>query len=115
LLLATCYLLLATYYCSRSDEFADSLDDGLFIRELVALLLRVDERIVHRDLEDPAAGGQEGQCADLILVIVEQCVRQTDGPIEVSSGGAVFDGNLHVLCHPLCLLTTTNRYTDTDA
>ncbi len=82
-----------------ADHPADLLHDGFRVGELVALPLGVDERPVDHDLENPAARRDECQRGDRVLVLMEQCVRQTDGLIEVPSRGAVFDGNSHFFRH----------------
>ncbi len=55
----------------RADHLTNPLDNGFFVRKLIGFLLRVDDRSIHRDLEDAARGGQKRQRADLVFVIVE--------------------------------------------
>ena len=55
-------------------------------------LLGVDQRIVVRDLEDPAAAGNEGDATgDVIRTVVEDMLRQTGGALVISSGCAELD------------------------
>jgi hypothetical protein len=59
------------------------------------LLLGVGEAIVHLDFEDPTPGRDEDEVGDLVLELLQQPLRQTDGPRSVASLRAVLDRDLH--------------------
>jgi hypothetical protein len=64
-------------------------------REAAFLLLREDVGVVVKDLEDPATAWLQGDAArQLIVVLVEDGDRQTGGPLQVASGGAVLNPNV---------------------
>jgi hypothetical protein len=65
---------------------------------------------------DPAAGGDEGDLADTVRVIVEDLLRQTGGFREVASRSAVLDGDGQFLrCHASLLgVVSAARSSDTD-
>ncbi len=65
------------------------LADLGMLREAAFRLLGVDQRIVVRDLEDPAAAGDEGDATgDIIRTVMKYMLRQTGGALVVSSGRA---------------------------
>jgi hypothetical protein len=59
------------------------------------LLLGVDEIVVHDDLEDAAPARDERELRDLVLVLFQQPLRQTDGSRGVASLRAVLDRDPH--------------------
>lgn len=63
--------------------------------EAARLLLREDELAVLIHLEHAAAAGDDLQCGHAGLEQAQDLLRQTDGPGQVASHGAVFDPNLH--------------------
>ena len=84
--------------CSNSTSLqllADRLDRPLLIGKLPGLELRVERLTVDRQLETAAAGGDQLQVLDLLLVRVEKLGRQTDGLRLVVSHGAVFQLDVH--------------------
>ena len=67
-------------------------DQRIFIGELAGVVLRVDQRAVNVDVEDPTrAGDQERFAAERIFKLG----RQTDGVGLVVSLHAVGDGDIH--------------------
>ena len=54
--------------------------------------LRVEQLVVHFELEGAALAGDEGEARDHVLVVVEDIGRRTGGPVVVVSGDAVFEG-----------------------
>jgi len=64
-------------------------------------LLREDQRVVVEDLENPAAARlQRDTARQPIVVFVENGNRQTGGPFEVASGGAVLNADVSLVrCH----------------
>ena len=58
-------------------------------------LLGVHEVVVHSDLENTTAGGNEREIAQLVLELLQQPLRQTDGSRGIASLGAVFDRDPH--------------------
>jgi hypothetical protein len=59
------------------------------------LLLGVDEIVVHDDLEDAAPARDERELGDVVLVLFQQPLRQTDGSRGVASLSAVLDRDPH--------------------
>lgn len=80
---------------SAFHALADGRDDGLFLRELTGLEFRIDEFAVHRDLEATAAGGDERELFNFLLVGREQRRRQTDGFRFVPSDRTEFQLDVH--------------------
>ncbi len=74
---------------------ADRLDHLLLIGEFARLELGVDEFATHGQLETAAAGGNQLQVLDLLLVRAQQLGRQTDGLRLVVSHRAVFQFHMH--------------------
>ncbi len=70
--------------------------DRLLVGELPRFQLRVDEIAVERDLEAPAAGGNQLQVLDLLLEGSQEIGRQTDGLGFVVSKRTVFDFDIHL-------------------
>ena len=69
-------------------------DLGLtLVREAASRPLAEHGPIVDRDLEDPPARGAQFERLDRVLVLAEDPLRQTGGPADVSSTGAVLDGD----------------------
>ena len=60
---------------------------------LAGCFLGVEHRAAVGDFVNPAAGGDQGNLADLIGIVVEDLLRQTGGFREVASRSAVFDGD----------------------
>ena len=86
------------------------LDDLLGFRKLACRFLGVDERVAERDLIHTTVAGDEGHVLDLVIMIVEQCFRQTGGFLEVASGGAVFDRERSLVCHQSSPIHPTRPY-----
>ena len=80
----------------------DLLEDLLLLGETSLGELGEDEFAVDRDLEAPAVGRQEHELAEVELLVLEDCGRQTDGLGFVASGAAVLD--LDLVDHPLSFL-----------
>src|SRR5262249_35853887 len=70
---------------------SDLVEHPLLVGELACLQLGVDQVPVHLDLETAAAGGDQLQVLDLLLVGAEQLGRQTDGLRLVVSHRAVLE------------------------
>lgn len=58
-------------------------------------LLRVEEMAVDHDLEDPTSGWDQRYVFDVVLELLQQPLRQTDGSRCVASLSAVLDRDLH--------------------
>jgi hypothetical protein len=58
-------------------------------------LLREQQVTIDGDFEDSSLGRDDDQRRDRMLVFVQDLGRQTDGPVGISSLGAVFDADLH--------------------
>ena len=71
------------------------IKDPLLIGELAGLELRVDQFVIDRQLEAAAAGGDQLQLLDLLLVRFQQLGRQTDGLRFVVSDGTVLKFEVH--------------------
>ena len=69
----------------------DLLGDRLLLREGAGGELGVDGLAVDPDLEAATRAGLQGQPVELILELLRECFRQTDGFREVASRGAVRD------------------------
>ena len=69
--------------------------DIAIVWKLVGLQLGVDFRAVDADLKASVAERDQGQAADVLLVLVQQVFRQTDGFGFIASSRAVFDPNVH--------------------
>ena len=67
----------------------------LKLRKAAQLFLAEDAAAIQVDLEDPAPRGDDLQRGDLVLVSVQDLLRQTDGFRKIASGGAVLDADLH--------------------
>lgn len=65
------------------------------VRELVSFLLRPDQVFVDGDFEGAAAGRDQHQRRDRVLLLLQQPGRQTDGLVGVVSGDAVLDCDFH--------------------
>ena len=59
------------------------------------LQLGVDEVSIHRDFEPSSARRNERERLDVLLEVLQQLFRQTDGFLFVASLGTVFDLYLH--------------------
>src|SRR4051812_12363639 len=57
----------------------DGVEDPLLVGKLAGLELGVDQFPVHGDLEGAAAGGDQLQVLDALLVLGQELGRQTDG------------------------------------
>ena len=57
--------------------------------------LRIEEVPVGHDLEDAAPRWDEGDVLDIVLELLQQPLRQTDGSRCVASLSAVLDRDLH--------------------
>ena len=71
------------------------LDHLLLVGELAGLELGVEQLAVDGDLEAAAAGRDELEVVDLLLVSVQQLGRQTDGLWLVVSHRTVLDLDVH--------------------
>jgi hypothetical protein len=80
---------------SAREPVPDDPRDVLVLLEPAFGLLRRDELVVDRDLEDASRRGDQRQVRDLVLELVQQQLRQTDGSRRVASLGAIFDRDLH--------------------
>ena len=54
-------------------------------------MLREDLSPVEKDLERSRLTGGDRHASELLVVIVQQILRQTGGSRQIPSGGAVFD------------------------
>ena len=79
------------------EERADLGDERVLIGESAGLLLRVDVAAVDANLEDATRTGLEDEATELVLVVVRDLLRQTDGFGQVPSSGAVLDLELHAI------------------
>jgi len=77
------------------ETLPDLLDDGVGLRELAGGALGVDFLAVEPDLEDPARTWLQDQAVELVLVLLGDRLRQTDGFGQIASSRAVFDLELH--------------------
>ena len=73
--------------------------EGLLDLPVVGMALRgllgEHQVAVDHHLEDPAAGGDQGQLGNAAGVVRQELGRQTDGPVRIVSDHAVFDADLH--------------------
>ena len=83
-------------YPGASQAGGELVEDGLFVRELAGLQLRVDQLPVEGQLKAAALAGEELELVDLLLVGGEQLGRQTDGLGLVVSHCAVLQLDFHV-------------------
>ncbi len=75
------------------------LDDLLGIREAPSGLLGEDELPVQHHLEDASTGGNEVEVCDLLSVIMEYSIRQTDGLGQIASRRAVLNAHHTLASH----------------
>jgi hypothetical protein len=75
---------------------ADGVENPLFVGELAALQLGIDQFAIDGQLEAAAAGRDQFQVPDLLFVGRQQLARQTEGLRLVVSHRAEFQ--LHVHC-----------------
>jgi hypothetical protein len=79
------------------EPLPDLLHDGVGLRELAGSALGVDFLAVEPDLEDPARTRLQDQAVELVLVLLGDRLRQTDGFGQIASSRAVFDLELHAI------------------
>jgi hypothetical protein len=77
------------------DVLADGVHHPFFVGELPGLELGVDQVAIDRQLEAPAASGDQFQLSDLLLVRGQQLARQTDGLRLVPSHRAILEFQIH--------------------
>jgi hypothetical protein len=77
------------------EALPDLLHDGVGLRELAGGALGVDFLAVEPDLEDPTRTRLQDQAVELVLVLLGNRLRQTDGFGQIASSRAVFDLELH--------------------
>lgn len=53
--------------------------------------LGVDQLVIHHDVEDPGAAGDQDQVVDEVLVVPEDVIHRAHGAVQVVSGNAVRD------------------------
>jgi hypothetical protein len=75
----------------RPDQFADFLFDLVHFGEAVQVLLGEDLSPVEEDFERSRLTGSDRDRPQLLVVVVQQILRQTGGPSQIPSGGAVLD------------------------
>ena len=75
----------------RADQFTDLVFDLVGLREAVEGVLGKDLLPVEKDFERSCSTGGNRHSPELILVVMQQVLRQTGGSSEIPSGGAVFD------------------------
>lgn len=77
------------------ETLAYRLLDAPVVGERSAFQLRVDELVVDADLEATPVGGEQRQFLDLLLELLDEMVRQTDGLGLVPSGRAILNADSH--------------------
>lgn len=85
-------------YCRRHLRLLDlrqALTDLLELGEATQLLFAEDALAIQIDLEDAPTRGDDLQRGDLVLILAQDLLRQTDGFGNIPSTGSVFDANLH--------------------
>jgi hypothetical protein len=75
----------------RTDQFADLLFDLVHLGEAVRSTLGKDLPPVEKDFERSRFAGGYRHRPQVIVVVVQQVLRQTGGSSEIPSGGAVLD------------------------
>jgi hypothetical protein len=79
----------------RSDDdvhgFHDFIDSGVTPQ----VLLREHEGVSHGDFERTTTRRNERDVIDVMLVLVEDRLHHAHGTVGVTSGGAVFNGEMH--------------------
>lgn len=68
-------------------------ENGRLGREAACLQLGVDRVLIHGDLKDPAHRWNQRHLFQAVLELIQQLARQTGGPGEVTSRGAVADAD----------------------
>lgn len=76
----------------RADVLSEHGQDFAWLRVPAKRLLREEQCIVDPKIEDAARSGDEGEGFDQVLVVAQNICRRTDGPFQVVSGYAVFEG-----------------------
>ncbi|OAI51525.1 hypothetical protein AYO44_17100 [Planctomycetaceae bacterium SCGC AG-212-F19] len=74
---------------------ADGIKNGVLVREFAGLELGVDQLAVDLEFEAPAVRGNQVELANLLLVVVQQFGRQTDGLRLIVSLRTVTQFQLH--------------------
>jgi hypothetical protein len=73
--------------------------DFVVVREASGFFLRKDEAAVELNFEDTTGAGKYLNSArELFVVIVQHILRQTGGPLEIPSRGAIRYAHTRVLC-----------------
>ena len=83
-----------------AHQFADLLFDLVHLREAVSSTLGKDLLPVEEDFERSRFAGGHRHRPQLIVVVVQQVLRQTGGSSKIPSGGAVLDPHGRLLLGP---------------
>ena len=84
-------------YCLCADQFADLLFDLVHLGEAVQSVLGENLLPVEEDFERSGVTGGHRHRPKLLVIIVQQVLRQTGGSREIPSGGAVLDPHHRLL------------------
>ncbi len=80
------------------DQFADLFFDLVHLRKAIEGVLREDLSPIEKNLERSRLTGGDRHASELLVVIVQQVLRQTGGSGQIPSGGAVLDPYGWFLC-----------------
>ena len=86
-----------------SSQRFHAREDLLVLREAAFLLLREDLLITERHLEHTAHRRDQRDCVKLLVIILEDYLRQTGGAYDVSSRRTVLDSHLCLAAHTFLL------------
>jgi len=75
-----------------AEDVAELMLDLVLFRETTGRFLREELAVTHGDLKDAAGAGNDQDAPwKLLKIIVQDVLRQTGGPGQIASGGAVLD------------------------